>query len=268
MVSIAHLSDPHLDGSAHALDRLRQIADHLRNLEVCPDIIIVSGDLTQSNPSLPASDRTAAALEGLDSLLETLDIGIPVVCCPGNADDRTAFAQRFGKAPPGTSFIGTEPIHQVHRVGTLTILLFDVTVPGSVHGHMTDLICSWATGQLDRLAGDERAVLVMHHPPTPLYRTAVDDLFLRGSEALKSVVRHERVIATLCGHTHAALATTFAGKPLVIAPGIRSAGLLPQEIAGPGSPLTTENVPPAYAIHVIVDGCLSSHFRTLVPSRR
>ena len=267
MAVLAHLSDPHLDGSAHALDRLKQIADHLRSLEVCPDIIIVSGDLTQSNPSLPASDRTAAALEGLDSLLETLDIGIPVVCCPGNADDRTAFAQRFGKASPGTSFTGTEPIHQVHRVGTLTILLFDVTVPGSVDGHMTDLICSWATGQLDRLAGDERAVLVMHHPPTPLYRSAVDDLFLRGSEALKSVVRHERVIATLCGPTHAALATTFAGKPPVIAPGIRSAGLLPQEIAGPGAPLTTELVPPASAIHVIADGCLSSHVRTLAPSR-
>ena len=268
MVSIAHLSDPHLDGSAHALDRLRQIADHLRNLEVCPDIIIVSGDLTQSNPSRPASDRTAAALEGLDSLLETLDIGIPVVCCPGNADDRTAFAQRFGTAAPRTVPTGSNPVHQVYRVGTLAILLLDVTVPGSVHGEMTGSIRSWATGQLDRLAGDDRAVLVMHQPPTPLYHSAVDDLFLRGSEALKSVVRHERVIATLCGHTHAALATTFAGKPLVIAPGIRSAGLLPQEIAGPGSPLTTENVPPAYAIHVIADGCLSRHFRTLVPSRR
>jgi Icc protein len=263
MVVIAHLSDPHLDGSSEALNRLTQVADHLKGLAVLPDMIIVSGDLTQSDVSLTAVEQTSSALVGLKSLMVTLSLDVPVLCCPGNTDDRVAFASRFGVVPTGPG-----PVHQVHRLGDLVVLLLDVTVPGHGYGQITDSICAWLTRQLDSLIGDQRAVVVMHQPPTPLYHSVVDGLFLRDSEALEVVVRHERIVAVLCGHTHAALATTFAGKPLVIAPGIRSAGLLPQEIAGSGSPLTTDAVPPGYAIHVLRGDRLSSYFRTLaLPSR-
>jgi Icc-related predicted phosphoesterase len=146
--------------------------------------------------------------------------------------------------------------------------LLDVTVPGHGYGQVTDSILAWLTHQLDALSGDERAVLVMHQPPTPLYHAAVDGLFLRNSEALEVISRHEQIVAVLCGHTHAALATTFAGKPLVIAPGIRSAGVLSQEIRGPGFLLTTDDVPPGYAMHVLQENRFSSQFRTLAqPSR-
>ena len=258
MVVIAHLSDPHLDGSPEALSRLVQVADHLRSLAVQPDVVIVSGDLTQSVGGLRAAERTASAARDIESLLAELAVNVPVLCCPGNTDDRVAFASVFGPSPSGPG-----PVHQVHRLGPLVIILVDVTVPGHGYGQVTGEIRSWLASQLDGLSGEERAVLVMHHPPTPLYGSAVDGLFLRNSEGLEDLIRHERVVAVLCGHTHAPLTTTFAGKPLVIAPGIRSAGILPQEIFGPESSLTTEDVAPGYAIHVLEDDRFSSHFRTL-----
>lgn len=258
MVVIAHLSDPHLDGSPEALSPFVQVADHLRGLAVRPDVVIVSGDLTQSVGALDAAERTSSAVQNIKSLLAELSADVPVVCCPGNTDDRVAFASQFGSslASPG-------PVHQVHRVGQLVIFSLDVTVPGHGYGEVTDAVVSWLAVQIDALGGDERPVIVMHHPPTPLYGSAVDSLFLYGSEALEHLVRHQRVVAVLCGHTHAPLTTTFAGKPLVIAPGIRSAGLLPQEISGPGSALTTDDVAPGYVVHVLQENRFSSHFRTL-----
>lgn len=263
MVVIAHLSDPHLDGSPEALSRLTQVADHLRGLAVRPDVFIVSGDLTQSADSLPAADQTVLAAQNLESLLAALSMNVPVLCCPGNTDDRVAFASRFGLS---SSIPG--PVHQVHRLGQLVFILLDVTVPGHGYGQVTDSILAWLARQLDALSGDERAVLVMHQPPTPLYHAEVDGLFLRNSEALEAITRHEQIVAVLCGHTHAALVTTFAGKPLMIAPGIRSAGVLSQEIRGPGSLLTTDDVPPGYAMHVLQENRFSSQSRTLAQCSR
>nr|WP_255411364.1 metallophosphoesterase [Cryobacterium sp. Y50] len=258
------MSDPHLDGSPEALSRLTQVADHLRGLAIRPDVVIVSGDLTQSAGSLPPADETVLAAQNLESLLAALSMDVPVFCCPGNTDDRMAFASRFGLSPPIPG-----PVHQVHRLGQLVIILLDVTVPGHGYGQVTDSILAWLARQLDALSGDERAVLVMHQPPTPLYHAAVDGLFLRSSEALEAIItRHEQIVAVLCGHTHAALTTTFAGKPLVIAPGIRSAGVLLQEIREPGSPLTTDDVPPGYAMHVLQENHFSSQFRTLAQRSR
>ena len=45
MYVIAHLSDPHLDGSPEAAGRLRRVTDYLASLTRPVDVVLVTGDL-------------------------------------------------------------------------------------------------------------------------------------------------------------------------------------------------------------------------------
>jgi hypothetical protein len=62
----------------------------------------------------------------------------------------------------------------------------------------------------------------------------------------------------LCGHAHTPAATTFAGRPLLVAPGVISTMRLPWE-SGPDPDLLA---PPAVAFHVLGDDRrLTTHYR-------
>ena len=73
--------------------------------------------------------------------------------------------------------------------------------------------------------------------------------------------------ALLCGHAHTGAATTFSGRPLLVAPGIKSTLLLPWEYEAdsPDTDVCVDlRLPPALAFHVLDDsGRLTTHFRVL-----
>ncbi|GAA0900873.1 hypothetical protein GCM10009558_091020 [Virgisporangium aurantiacum] len=91
----------------------------------------------------------------------------------------------------------------------------------------------------------------MHDP-------VIDEIRMLGADRLAALVRrHPRVVALLCGHAHTPAGTTFAGLPLLVAPGVASTIKLPWE---PG-PRVDVGYPPAIAFHVLEDGRLTTHFR-------
>jgi 3',5'-cyclic-AMP phosphodiesterase len=72
--------------------------------------------------------------------------------------------------------------------------------------------------------------------------------------------RHPRVVAVLCGHAHTAAASTFAGRPLLVAPGVVSTLRLPWENAD----TMDRTMPPALAFHILDEaGRLTTHYRML-----
>lgn len=75
MIVIAHLSDPHLDGTDVARDRLRRITSYLKAFRTPVDVVLVSGDLT---------DHGLAA--EYDELAAELPADVPVLVIPGNHD--------------------------------------------------------------------------------------------------------------------------------------------------------------------------------------
>jgi hypothetical protein len=89
----------------------------------------------------------------------------------------------------------------------------------------------------------------------------VDPIRLQRPERLAALVeRHDHVAAVLCGHAHAAASTTFAGRPLLVAPGVRSTLRLPIE----PTPDLDFAQSPAFALHVLHDdGRLTTHYRTV-----
>jgi Icc protein len=76
---------------------------------------------------------------------------------------------------------------------------------------------------------------------------------------------HRNLAAFLCGHAHTPAVTTFAGRPLVIAPGVVSTLRFPWEHRAHPEDYVHLDPPPALAFHVLTDeGQLTTHYRCVL----
>ncbi|WP_329494059.1 metallophosphoesterase [Kitasatospora herbaricolor] len=268
MLTIAHLSDIHIgqeqagrlgrrDGGARALVRAELVMEYLNGLPGPLDAVLVTGDI--ADHGTPAEYEKAAKL---------LVSPHPVLTCPGNHDRRAAF--RRGLLGPGTGD-GEDgrggqdpdrPVNQVRRLPGVTFLLCDSSIPGRDDGLLDDGTLDWLDRTLGEGPQDEPAIVAFHHPPVALHLPWVDRIRQHGEERLAEVLsRNPRVAALLCGHAHTGAATTFAGLPLLAAPGVVSTVTLPCE----GGAGIAFDQPPVIAFHVLDDtGRLTTHYRVVV----
>ncbi len=243
MIVFAQLSDTHLDGGQPRADRARAVMASLARGRAPLDAVLVTGDI--ADHGLPAEYAQARSI---------LTGPWPVLFCPGNHDERAAFRR---------GLLGSEsdlPINHVHRIPGAVIALCDSTIPGHDDGYLTDDTLAW----LDTELGADPATpafVVFHHQPVPLYTETSDVIRQSGEERLAAVLgRHPQVVAALCGHAHSAAATTFAGRPLLAAPGVVSASALPWEERDRAD----FQAPPAVAYHALGDdGRLTTHYRSI-----
>jgi 3',5'-cyclic-AMP phosphodiesterase len=253
MTLIAHLSDTHLDGGERALRRTRAVLEWLHGIPV--DAILVTGDVTDHGT---AAEYEQAAAE--------FTADVPVLLLPGNHDERSAF-RRVLLADDGAagSTDGHAPLNRLHRVGGLTFALCDSTVPGRSEGRLAAETADWLRAVL--AAADGPVLVCLHHPPVLIGHPLMDEIMLRRPEELAAVIEgRPNVAAVLCGHAHQPIATTFAGTPLVVAPGVVSTLRLPWTVPGPltWSAAVDLDEPPGVALHVIDDvGRVTTHFRSL-----
>ncbi|GAA1596587.1 MULTISPECIES: metallophosphoesterase [Kribbella] len=232
MYVIAHLSDPHLDGSEEARDRLRLITSYVRSSSV--DVVLVTGDL--ADHGLP---------EEYVEIARELTFDVPTLVLPGNHDISTPF--RALVTAPGHG----HPVHQVREVGPARFVLVDSTVEGEDHGYLSDESLAWLDGILGE-SFDGPTFVAMHHPPFVLHHPVMDQWKLENPDALAAVLTGKPVTALLTGHVHNAITSSFAGHPVLGAPGIRSAVRLPFE-PSTGS-LTDPHAHPGLALHVHTPG--------------
>ncbi|MFJ5546351.1 metallophosphoesterase [Streptomyces sp. NPDC093225] len=250
MIVTAHLSDPHIDGEQRSVDRIQAVMDYLDALPHDLDAVLVTGDI--ADHALPGEYELARRL---------LASRHPLLLCPGNHDERGAF-RRFLLGEPASS----APVNQVHRTERFTIALCDSSVPGKDEGFLEDDTLLWLEDVLARTPGDTPVLVGFHHPPTLLHDPYIDGVRQFGESRLAALVeRHPNIAALVCGHAHTAAATTFAGKPLLVAPGVASTLRLPWEHpAQPGGHVHLDR-PPALAFHVLDDtGRLTTHYRSVV----
>jgi Icc protein len=251
MIAIAQVSDVHLDGSPERARRARAVMDRLRGARAPLDAVLVTGDIADhGRPSEYEEARTI------------LSAPCPVLFLPGNHDERGAFRRgllsgRVAGAPGGATHTEA-PLNQVHRVAGAVLALCDSIVPGQDGGYLDDETLDW----LDAVLSDDPgapALVCLHHYPVPLHTALADPIRLAGEDRLAAVIsRHPQVVAVLCGHAHTAAATTFAGRPLLVAPGVLSTGVTPWDV----SDTADSGAPPAVAYHIIGDdGRLTTHYR-------
>ncbi|QGZ52707.1 MULTISPECIES: metallophosphoesterase [Streptomyces] len=255
MIVIAHLSDIHIDSSPRSAERTRAVMAYLESLHVDLDAVVVTGDIAD---------------HGLESeyarVRELLRTRHPLLVCPGNHDRRDAFREVLLGAPPAAR-PGT-PVNQVLRRDGFVLALCDSSVPGEDEGFLADETLDWLDGVLDETPDGVPVLVGFHHPPTALGMPFVDGIRQFGEDRLaERTASRPGIAAFLCGHAHTAAATTFAGRPLLVAPGVISSSKLPWEpYEHPNDHVYRDEMAPSLAFHVLDEGRITTHFRS-VPLR-
>ena len=242
---LAHVSDLHLDGGVRARRRAEAVVRFLDGLARPVDAVLVTGDL--------ADHGTASEY---DEVRELVGNRPRFWLCPGNHDVRAAYRAVLGARGGAPD----DPIDEVYELPGLRVAMCDSSIPGRDDGYLSDGTLHWLAEVLDQ-APDVATLVAFHHPPVDLHSPFIDAIRQQGSERLAALLsRHPQVVAVLCGHAHTAAASTFAGLPLLVAPGVVSTLRLPWETRVD----LDYDMPPAIAFHVVGDDRrLTTHYRAV-----
>jgi Icc protein len=236
---LVHVSDLHLDGSPRRRQRAARVMAYVNRLTGVA-AVLVSGDIADHG----RPDEYVEAAELLVSPHR-------VLTCPGNHDVREPYEAVLRDRPPSGG-----AVNEVHEVDGVLVAMCDSSVPGRPEGRLDEDTLAWLDGVLD----GRPALVCFHHPPAPMRQPTIDAILLTGPDRLAAVLdRHPEVVAVLTGHAHTAAASTFAGRPCLVAPGVVSTLRLPAEHAGD----LDYDLPPAVALHTLEDGLLTTHFRVV-----
>jgi 3',5'-cyclic AMP phosphodiesterase CpdA len=245
---LAHLSDLHLDGTPESAERTRRAVSHLVGLPGTVDAVLITGDI--------ADRGTAAEYRQAREILAPLYDRYQVLLCPGNHDSRAEYRQVLLGGG------GTAPVNEVRDIAGVRVLMCDSSIPGRSEGLLEPATLNWLDDALSAAPG-RPAFVAFHHPPVALGLPYIDRIALREPDGLANVLRrHAQVVAVLCGHAHTAAVTSFAGHPVLCAPGIISTALLPWE-QGPDVSWKTHGAPPSLTYHLYEEGRLTTHVRTV-----
>jgi len=245
---LVQISDLHIGANENGVDpvpHLEAVVEAVSSLPNEPDAVLVSGDLTH--------DGGEAEFQFARELLKRLDAPLHVL--PGNHDDRALLREVFDL--PG---VGDEPINYSIEVGDLRLVAFDSNVPGQDPGRYGPEQLRWLDSEL-RAQLDRPTLLALHHPPLATGIREWDEINLEPGqrEVLAEVVaRHPQLRAIVGGHLHRIAASSLAGRPVVSAPSTY------QQARPDFEREDVEFVPmPGFAIHVLLDGELSSQVESV-----
>ena len=253
---IAQISDIHLgfdpDNPAEFnRKRLDQVLHRLTTMMPRPDMILATGDLTESGDDA-SYRRLANAFSQVD---------IPVWPMVGNHDLRGPFAGRFPAIPQPGGFV-----QYTVEAGPLRLVLLDTLLEGRHGGAFCADRAAWLTATLDE-DRERPTVVVMHHPPVevgiPWMNTHPDEPWVgRFRNCLRG---RENIVGIVCGHLHRPIATAWDGIAVAIcaatAPQV-ALEMLPIDPEQPDDRLMIIADPPAYALHWWNGRELITHFDT------
>jgi 3',5'-cyclic-AMP phosphodiesterase len=188
---IAQVTDIHLFAQAHqqllgltTADSLTAIIDQLQRLQPQPDLLLLTGDLSQ--------DGTAQSYARLQALLSPLNL--PTYWLPGNHDDVATMQRSLPQFFADKSF----------AAGGWQLVLLSSVVPGCVHGELAPETLIWLDQQL-QLTAARPTLVSLHHPPFQVHSDWLDTSILQNSADLFAVLdRYPQVKLVLFGHIHQA----------------------------------------------------------------
>ncbi|MFE6331719.1 metallophosphoesterase [Streptomyces sp. NPDC057798] len=246
MTLLAQISDLHLDGSERATRRAIRVMDYLRALPHPVDALLVTGDI--------ADHGTEAEYEEAAQILAA---EFPVLTCPGNHDARAAYRKVLLDEAPDDG-----PINQAHHIAGTTILMCDSTIPGRDEGRLDAATLTWLDATLTALPPDATALIAFHQPPVELHHPLPDAYTIQEPQHLADILdAHPQVAAVLTGHAHTAAASTFAARPLIVAPAITWTLRMPWE----GDQPADRDQPPGLAFHILSENRrLTTHYRVVL----
>ena len=248
---IAQITDTHIKSAGrlayNRIDTARNLAacvDHLMRLPERPDMVLLTGDLTDFG--------CPEEYAHLRRLLEPLDM--PLFPVPGNHDDRGNLRDAF--ADHDYLKDDDEFLHYAVDGYPLRMIGLDTTIPGKPGGELCAARLAWLDGQLG-MAPEKPTILFMHHPPIVTGIQHMDVTNCANAGALGDLVEsHPQVFQIVCGHVHRPIHTRWHGVTVTIAPSSSHYVALDTRENGPADWMLE---PPAVQLHRWQDGMLISH---------
>jgi 3',5'-cyclic-AMP phosphodiesterase len=251
---IAQITDIHLHCDADnpenaGYNRLRTVLEHLRGLSTKPDLLLITGDMTERGDA-ESYRMLAEIISGYE---------IPVYLCLGNHDRRNNFCKHFQDAPKNSDFV-----QYALTIGPLRLIVLDTLQEGRHGGAFCEQRAGWLTTQL---AQDLTipTIIAMHHPPvkTGIQWMEADEDELWTERFSNVIADAPNIKAILCGHLHRQVSIGWKGTTVAIC------GSTAPQIMLDFSPLDPEkpdNRPlivdsaPAYALHYWNGRDVITHF--------
>ncbi|MFI9154044.1 metallophosphoesterase [Streptomyces sp. NPDC053367] len=250
MLVLAHISDLHLDGSPRATERAQRVRDRLWRLPGRVDALLVTGDI--ADHAEESEYEEAARVLGL----RDGDAPFPVLTCPGNHDSRAPYRKALLGEPAADG-----PVDSVRVFPGGAVLMCDSSIPGADEGALDEETYDWIERTLDGLDPGLPALLAFHHPPVGLHHPLPDSYQLADPGRLAALLeRRPQIAGLITGHAHTPAATVFAGRPLLVGPGVTWTLNLPWE----DDQVADRDAPVGLAFHILDDaGRLTTHFRVV-----
>ena len=180
MVTIAHISDPHLGSPYFVPNLMNRVISELN--ELAPDAVVVSGDLTTEGYR-PEYKAWLAYVERIEA---------PLLTGPGNHDSRNVGYVHF------EDLIGPRMWSQ--DIGGVRIVGIDSTEPDLNEGRIGRVHYPWIKQEfLDDAA---LKVFVMHHHLLPIPGTGRERSTVMDAGDVLEVLIHAGVDVVLSGHKH------------------------------------------------------------------
>jgi len=204
---IAQITDLHLKANTGTACRntlrLRDVLSELKAMRERPDLILMTGDLSEDG-----SEGSYAALEA-----ELSKLPIPTYLVMGNHDNRQAIAASF----PNTSF-NEGFLHYSLDGNALRIITLDTTEPGRHGGAFCNRRIAWLKAELAK-APEQPTLIAMHHPPTDTgipWLTTPDEA--PWADRFRKVIRpHKNIVQIICGHIHRPIFKRFETTAVSVA---------------------------------------------------
>ena len=189
-LTIAQITDTHFFATStgelygcRTHDSLSKILARLQQLQPQPDMILLTGDLSQ--------DETPASYQNLQALLEPL--AIPIYWLPGN-HDRPELMREILHQPPFSR-------KQSIQAGNWRLLLLNSAVPGKISGYLSPESLQWLETQLSQTSNP--CLIALHHPPFEVNSRWLDFHKLQNAPDLFNLLaRYAQVKLVIFGHIH------------------------------------------------------------------
>ena len=210
---IAHISDTHIAGPGLKTNGIAPMAENLRRciadinaLSVAPDLVLLSGDVTNDS-TRDEAQRAATILADLNS---------PYYLVPGNHDDRDVLWDVFGGSAIPSRNDGF--INFVIDGPDLRVIALDSVSQGESGGAVCETRAEWLMATLSE-GGDQPTVIFMHHPPLKCGVPETDQDGFIGAEALGEIVaQYPNIQRIMCGHIHLLTHARWNGTVVTTAP--------------------------------------------------
>ena len=223
---IVQVSDVHIGGpAAGSGERFSQAVDAINAMTRQPDLVLVTGDITQSGTTAQW-DEFLARIEPLRARWDAIR---------GNHDARVDAYQG----------------HRTIEVGPWAVVLLDTSSEV-----FSERDAEWLDRELTSLAGRPTAI-ALHHPPFETGIWWMDCVELQGIPLVEGVVRrHPHTRHVMAGHVHRPITTTWGGCLVTTCPS--TAVAIAADLDPHHDPAETAE-PPMVAMHAYLADSVVSH---------